>query len=166
MRGIAESEPVTGGVRLIGLNRKSQQERQAEVNVLGQGSLQIIVPHSTFEVTRAAFDVVADLAKHLRVGATLVAIQVVPYTLPLDSPPVSTQFLHRRLEELVSRSSVPVRIELLLARDREFALQQFLPEPSFILVVAERHRWWRRSAEEKLACTLKRAGHKVALVMI
>lgn len=167
MRGITEWDRVARGVGLTSLDEKDHQERQREVNAAaGRGPLQVVVPGSSLELTRAALDAVADLAKNLQAGATLVAVQVVPHTLPLDSPPVSSQYYRRRLEEIVSRSPVPVRIELLLARDKEFALQQFLPHASLILVVAKRHRWWRKSAEEKLACALRRAGHKVALVMI
>ena len=155
MRVVTELNRVA---REVELNSSDEKEHR--------GSLQIVVPGSTLELTRAALDTVADLAKNLQAGATLVAVQVVPYTLPLDRPPVSSQFYRRRLEELVSGSPVPVRIELLLARDKEFALQQFLPRPSLIVVAAKRHRWWRKSAEEKLACALRRAGHKVVLVMI
>jgi len=132
----------------------------------GRGPLQIVVPGSSLKLTRAAVDVVADLATSLQAGAALVAVQIVPYTLPLDRPPVCSQFYRRRLEELVSSSPVPVKTELLLARDQELALQRFLPTASFILVAARKRRWWRKSEGEKLASALERAGHRVALVMI
>ena len=130
------------------------------------GSLQIVVPGSSLDLTRAALDAVSNLAKSLQVGTTLVSVQVVPYTLPLDSPPISSRFYSRCLEEIVSRVPLPLRIELLLARDHESALKQYMPRPSTVLIVARTHRWWRKSAEEKLACALRRAGHKVALVTI
>ena len=167
MRQITEWDRVARGSESASADKKDHLERPREANTaIGRGSLQIVVPGSSLELAQAAVDTVADLATNLQAGAALVAIQVVPYTLPLENPPVSSQFYRRRLEEMVSRSPVPVRVELLLARDQEFALQRFLPHASVILVPARRRRWWWKSKEEKLACALRRAGHKVALVMI
>jgi hypothetical protein len=167
LKGITEWDRVVHGIGLASPDEKDRQERPREVSAaIGRGPLQVVAPGSSLELSRAALDTVADFAMSLQAGATLVAVQVVPYTLPLDSPPVSSQFYCRRLEEIVSRSPVPVRTELLLARDQEFALQRFLPPASVILVAARRRRWGRKSAEEKLACALRRAGHRVALVMI
>jgi K+-sensing histidine kinase KdpD len=152
---------------LTGLGLEKQREPSAAADsAVDHESLHIVLIYSTYEHTRAAMNAVVELAKHLRADATLVAVQVVPYTLPLDQPHVSREFCRRRMEELVSRSPLPVRIELLLARDMEFALKQFLPPQSFVLVGVKMRRWWRRTAEEKLARALTRMGHKVALVMI
>jgi hypothetical protein len=165
VRVITERGRVGGEAGSSSSDETDRQEQDLDA-VLFPGPLQIVVPGAGLELTRAAVDAVADLAKNLQAGATLVSVQVVPFTLPLDNPPISSRFYRRCLEEIVSRIPMPLRIELLLARDQESALRQFMPKSSPVLVVARRRRWWRKSAEERLASALRRAGHKVALIMI
>jgi hypothetical protein len=164
MRGSTQSERGNGGIGIVVFNQENHPERQGEA--IAPPSLPIVVPCTTFELSQAAMKVVADFAKHLRTATTMVAVQIVPYTLPLDNPPVCSAFYRRRLQEIVSDSPVPVTIELLLARDREIALKQFLTQPSLVLVVSKGERWRRKTPEERLACALRRAGHTVALVTI
>ncbi len=167
MAGSAQVERGNEGIGAVVFSGEDRQEQSTEVDAPREaGSLPIVIPCSSSELSQAAMKVVADLSRHLRISTTLIAVQIVPYTLPLDSPPVSSAFYRRRLEEVVSACPVPVRIELLLARDRETALKQFLSCPSLILIVSRKEHWWRKTAEEQLASALRRARHTVALVTI
>ena len=124
--------------------------------------IQIIVPYTTPDLSRVALNSAATLAKGIRAEVVLLAVHVVPFPLPLDRPDVQGKHLMHLLESVAVGSSLPVRVELVLARDRTTALHRFLkPGPQVLLVT--RKRWWR-TAEEKLAGVLAQEGCNVSLI--
>jgi hypothetical protein len=89
----------------------------------------------------------------------LIVPQVVPYPLPLTSPPVLVDFNERRLRVLASHCRVETRVSIYLCRDPWETLQSVL-KPHSLVVVGTRKRWWP-TAEKRLAAKLRRAGHEV-----
>jgi hypothetical protein len=126
------------------------------------GHLQVFVPYTCPELTRAALCQAAGLTRNLSSHITLFAVHLVPYPLPLDRPDVPAAFLERKLAAVAQAASAEADVRIGFARDPGLGLEQILPHHSLI-VMATRRRWWP-TAEAKLARTLARAGHSVALV--
>jgi hypothetical protein len=126
------------------------------------GTLQVFVPYTCPELTKAALSRAAVLTQNLCAHITLFAVHLVPYPLPFDRPDVPAAFLERTLAAVAQAAGTQTDIRIGFARDAELGLEQILPHRALI-VMATRKRWWP-TAEAKLARILARAGHSVALV--
>jgi hypothetical protein len=97
----------------------------------------------------------------LNARITLLAAQVVPYPLPLESPPVPRDFQESQFAAIMRQSSVEATVRLYLCREPVETLAAVL-RPASLVVLGGRRRWWP-TAEQKLARRLRRAGHDVIL---
>lgn len=113
---------------------------------------------STFHAIEAA----ARLAEGLKARIRLVVPQVVPYSLPLEKPSVSEEFVAHQIETLVGLTTAMVDIEIYYCRRKSQALVQALDE-NCLVVIGVRKRWWQfwQSGLERLLC---RNGHQVLLI--
>src|SRR6266568_1521721 len=124
--------------------------------------LQVVIPHRSPQLTRAALRYAVNLAKDLNVRLRLVDVYVVPYGVPLDEPPVNPKYLTRRIRTLAEESTLPVSAEVVYTRDWEQGLRRVLPPASLVLFAIIRS-WWPTS-EKRLAARLRRQGHQVIWV--
>ena len=113
--------------------------------------LDINVVFTSVDATLAALKQAGKLAHRLAARITLVVLQIVPYPLPLTSPPVSQDWNERRFRVIASQSPVETTIHLYLCRDRFETLLSVL-KPGSLVVIGGRQRWWwptrkRRSQE-------------------
>ena len=129
-----------------------QQTRQAE--------LDIVIPFTTPDLTRAAVHAAGELSHGLQARIRLVKVQVVPFPADLDQPSAVLEFFKEQL--LHFESPLPIRIEIRLARDLEPALCQALNSDSLVLLATRRRPWKTRT--ERLAASLEKHGHHVLLV--
>jgi len=127
----------------------------------GESRLNIVVVFTSANATAEALKKAGNLAESLGAHISLVVPQIVPYPLPLTSPPVLLDFQEKRFREIASKSSVDVLVQLYLCRDARETLKKILT-PHSLVVVGSRKRWWPTS-EARLARQLKRAGHEVIL---
>ena len=127
-----------------------------------QSRLNISVVFTSVETTLGALKTAGALANRLSGRITLVVPQVVPFPLPLDSPPVLIDWNERRFSVIASQSPVETEVRLYLCRDRLEMLANML-SPRSLVVVGARKRWWRFTAERKVARILRRMGHEVVL---
>jgi len=128
------------------------------------GKLRVFVPYTSVEMTKAALQKAVALTGNLNAHITLFAAQVVPFPLPLYQSSVSPAFLEQRLLAIAGEAGGSIDVQVILARDLELGIQRVLP-PNSLVMVATKKRWWP-SLEAKLARTLVRAGHSVALVAV
>ena len=129
---------------------------------MGEGAdqkLNIVVVFTSVESTLAALKEAGNLANSLSARITLVVPQVVPYPLPLETPPVLVEFNENRFRVLASESPVETSVQIYLCRDRFEMLASAL-KPGSIVVVGGRKRWWP-TQDELMARQLRRAGHEV-----
>jgi hypothetical protein len=124
--------------------------------------VQLVIPHRTPKLTRAALKYAATFADGLNVRLRLIDVHVVPYGVPLDEPTVDPKYLARRLRSLAQESTIPVSAELVYARDWEQGFRRALGSASVVLIAIERS-WWRTS-EKRLAARLRKLGHQVIWV--
>jgi hypothetical protein len=121
--------------------------------------LNIAVVFTSVSSTLAALKEAGNLANSLGSRITLVVPQVVPYTLPLESPLVPLEFNENRFRVMASKSPVETSVRIYLCRDRFQTLTSVL-NPGSILVLGGRKRWWP-TKDEALARQLRRAGYEV-----
>jgi len=143
----------------LGLGVIEQAQHEAE--------LDLVVPFTTPELTRVALDAANRMGGGLNATLRLVKVQVVPFPLDLEQSPVYIDFLKNQLAQF--QSELPVAGEVRLAREFEAGLEGTLGRDS-VVILATRKRppfltlsGWR-TRNERLAATLRRAGHKVVLV--
>ncbi len=122
--------------------------------------LDLVVPFTTPELTRAALDVANRMGAGLDAALRLVKVQVVPFPLELNQSPACIDFLKKQLQQFESK--LPASGEIRLARDFLAGLEGALDADS-IVILATRRRPWRTSTE-RLAASLHRVGHKVVMV--
>jgi hypothetical protein len=114
------------------------------------------------EATAAALEKAAAMGSRLGTRITLVVPQIVPYPLPLTSPPVLTSFQEQRLQALTAGVKVDATVQVYLCRDLWDAMKAAFRLPSLV-VLGGRKRWWR-AKEQRLAGKLRRAGHDVLFI--
>jgi hypothetical protein len=122
--------------------------------------LNISVIFTSVEPTLAALRKAGALASSLGARITIFAPQVVPYPLPLESPPVLLDWSERRFSVIAAASPVETSVCIYLCRDRAAALRDAL-KPRSVVVIGGRRGWRPFSAEKSLARRLRRAGHEV-----
>ena len=125
-------------------------------------AVQVVIPHKTAELTRAALNYAATLANGLNVRVRLIDVHVVPYGVPLDEPTVNPKHITRRLRNLALESNLEVSAEVVYSRDWELGLRRVLGPGSLVLMAIKR-AWWRTS-EKRLAARLRKIGHQVIWV--
>jgi hypothetical protein len=125
--------------------------------------LDISVVFTSVTATLGALKEAGNLAKSLGARITLIVPQIVPYPLPLSSPPVPVDFSERRLWVIANNCRVETRVSIYLCRDALEALQSVL-QPASLVVVGKRKskRWWP-TAETRLAGKLRHLGHQVVV---
>lgn len=121
--------------------------------------LEVVVVFTSVEGTIAALKSASNLVRGLRAHITLVVPQIVPYALPLESPPTLLDFSQRRLSEIASESRVETIVRLYLCRNPLETVTAVL-KPRSLVVVGSHRRWWP-TREQSLARKLQRAGHEV-----
>jgi hypothetical protein len=126
--------------------------------------LRLTVVYTTPEATLIALQTAGALAKSLRAQIELLAIEQVPFRVPLNEPPIPVTFLNSALSALLPEAALDVEqvnIRTWLCRDRRQCLQQIL-SPRSLVVLAGRSGWW--SKEKSLELWLTRHGHQVVFV--
>lgn len=121
--------------------------------------LEIAVVFTSVAQTITALKKAGGLANRLGAKITLLVPQVVPYPLPLESPPVLIGFNERRFRVIAAESPVETSVQVYLCRDRMETLEAVLP-PRSLVVIGGRRRWWP-TWEMRLARRLRRGGHEV-----
>jgi len=124
--------------------------------------LNIAVVFTSVEPTLLALKEAGSLANSLSARITLMVPQVVPYPLPLETPPVLVEFNEHRFRVIASESLVETSVQIYLCRDRMEMLLGML-SPNSLVVIGGRKKWWP-TTEKLMARRLRQAGHKVILI--
>ena len=122
-------------------------------------SLDVAVVFTTAAATVAALRMADALARQLGASVRMLVPQVVPYPLPLQSPPILLDFSEQRFREIALESGVGTMVQIYLCRDKLETLKSVLAARS-VVVIGGRKRWWP-TAESRLARKLRRVGQEV-----
>src|SRR5262245_14296641 len=125
------------------LSRAARRPEPPRTEETGSG-LGVTVVFTSVDATLAALKKAGALANSLNAHITLVVPQLVPYPLPLDSPPVLLDFNERRFRVIASQSPVDTAVQIYLCRDRLETLTKILM-PHSLVVLGARKKWWPSS---------------------
>jgi hypothetical protein len=126
-------------------------------------ALGLAVVFTSVAATLAALKHASILARSLTGKITLLVPQIVPYPRPLTSPPALIDWSERRFRAIAAVSPVDTAVRIYLCRDRDETLLSVLPRRALV-VIGGSARWWRLTAERRLARKLRNAGHEVILI--
>jgi hypothetical protein len=129
-----------------------------------ESPLDLVVPYTSPAPTARALAAAAELARGFEAAVTLMAVYVLPYPSPLECQDGIRKRLEAELTAVARTSPVPVRVQLVFARDRADAYIGLLQRHSLV-VIGTKDRWWR-TREERLARRLTAGGHSVAVVKV
>lgn len=121
--------------------------------------VQIVVVYTSHEAAANGLKAVGALVHDLNAQVEMVVPQVVPYPLPLSSPPVLIRFNESRYRALAVQAPVPVSVHVYLCRDRLEMLKSLLPATAIVLIGRDRGGWF--SSGSRLARQLRRRGYSV-----
>ncbi len=125
--------------------------------------LDLVVPFTTPQLTGVALKAARRMGAGLDAEIRLVRVQVVPFPLDPDSPPVPVAFLEQQLDRLARGGcAMPTTHEIRLARDFEAGLLSTLRFRSLIVIASKKRPW--RTRTERLAASLRLAGYTVVMV--
>jgi hypothetical protein len=140
-----------------------EEDKEPKLQTASPGlSLSVSVIFTSMNWTLKALEKALQLANRLHTGIEILVLQVVPFALPLDKPPVQVEIFAKGLEEIASRFPGKTQISVYLCRDRGEALKRILNR-NYPVVMGFRKRWWP-SRDERLARELRRGGYDVQLV--
>jgi len=125
-------------------------------------NLRVNVVYTTPESTQASLKLASLLAQDLGADLELLVPHVVPYPLPLNRPDTPAAFTEDFLARLVRPIDVDVRVKVLLCRDREETIPQWLPSQA--ITVIGRKRRWGPDSFWRLIRAIRRKGHHVIVV--
>ena len=136
-------------IQCVGTAPATSVHRPIEINVVLDG----------LENAAGVLELATGLARGIHAKLAVHFAQVVPYPLPLKSPPVPVEIAEKNLLDLASKQPVETSANIYLCRDRSETIRHAL-KPESIVIFALPHRWWR-SFERTLAKQLIRDGHRV-----
>jgi hypothetical protein len=143
---------------------RQQIQRQPALTVAEPASqaaeLDLVIPFTTPGLTRAAINAANRMGAGLNAALRLVRVQVVPFELDLNRPPVFIDFLKEQLAGF--ESALPIGGEVRLARDFEDGLKGTLGPDSVVILATKRRPW--RTNTERLSRSLRRSGYRTVLV--
>src|SRR5690349_81175 len=96
------------------------------------GELRVFVPHTSRQLTKACLSAVSALTSNLGARVTVLAVQIVPFPLPLDRPDVAPQFVERELIALAREIEAPVDVQVMIARDLDTGMRRGLAPGSLV----------------------------------
>jgi hypothetical protein len=129
---------------------------------IADSELSVFVVFTSNDWTLRALEKAREIAKPLGANIVVVALQVVPFPLPLSEPPVSMEFVIRRFEENSNEFPDGTQVAAYLCRNPLEALKRILPLHCPV-VMGVRKRWLP-SRDEKMARMLRRAGYRLTLI--
>jgi hypothetical protein len=124
-------------------------------------SLRIYVLFTEMTETTTALRSAVALSANLPARIVLLVPVTVPHPLPLERPPVSLNFVCRRIRELASAVTIPIEALVYLSRDPHQAVIDML-SPASLIVIGSRSRWPFEKSK-RFARKLRRRGHHVVL---
>ena len=126
-------------------------------------ALSVFVVFTSIPSTLAALQQAGTMAKSLGAHIKLLVPQVVPYPLPLNSPPCPLESSEKRFRVLAGQCPIRASVHIYLCRDSAAMLNSVLAPGSIVVLGGKVRPFWP-TREQKLARQLRKAGMEVLLV--
>jgi len=125
------------------------------------GRLRIHVLFTNPGDTRAALNAAVEMAAGLETEIAVIVSQIVPFQLPIDSPPVPLEFASEQIRRLAESAHTELKGYIFLCRNPIEMLLQELPPHALVVIGVRPH--WPFGKSKRLAKALRRNGHEVIL---
>ena len=133
--------------------------RRSLAGPVPEGSLEVVVLHTTIPGTLTSLKRAGELAAGLAASIRLLVLNVVPYPLPVESPQVPVAFTQRRFTTIACDARVDTVVDIRLGREKASMMEAAL-KPHSVVVLERRRNWWPHPTR-RLAKRLERLGHQV-----
>jgi len=140
--------------------RRQSAAGQADAAAKHQSELDLVVPFTTPDLTRAALAAAARMSAGLNARVRLLRVHIVPAPLDIVQSPIEINFLKEQLSALMP--DIPASRELRFARDWSAGLLTTITGESLVVLAAPRRLW--KTKNERLAAALARTGYRVVLI--
>jgi hypothetical protein len=120
----------------------------------------VFVLFTSMDRTLKALEKASQLAQSLHRSIEILVVQTVPFALPLEAPPVSNEFLVKRLGEMADRFPIQIKISAYLCRDPMIALKRILKRNCQVVLGVPKTSWWP-TRHHKLVRKLSHTGFDV-----
>jgi len=127
-----------------------------------QSRCRVYIVFTDLKGSAAALEVAAELTANLEIDLAMVAVQTVPFVLPLSDPPVSLDFKMCQLRDLIKSTGLQVQATIYLCRDDTETLLRILPPAALVVMGMKKSRLPSRA--KYLAGVLERHSHQVLRV--
>jgi hypothetical protein len=128
-------------------------------NLASNSKFTIHVVFTTASATTTALRAARELASQMDARLVVLIPEVIPFSLPLNCPPVAPRFVEDKIRTLAEGLPDDLEVRILVCRDRAEALNRTLQPKSLILMCGRERRWL--NADASLARTLRRNSHHV-----
>src|SRR5262245_47443789 len=122
----------------------------------------VYVVFTDLKGSAAALKAAAELTANLEIDLAMVAMQTVPFALPLSDPPISLDFKLFQILDLIELTGLHVQATIYLCRDEAETLLRILPPTSLVVMGLKKSRL--PSRVKHLAGVLERHSHQVLRV--
>ena len=134
-------------------------QAQIQVNPTVSVQIELVVPFTTPELTRAALTTAERYSIGLNAAVRLIKVLVVPFPNELEYPAIAIPFLREQLGSF--ECALPVKAELYSAREEQATILRLTHAGSVVLIASKKRPWLTR--EERLASALRKAGTRVVV---
>jgi hypothetical protein len=139
-------------------SQRDFQGRDVQQQARPGAQLDLVVPFTTPRLTETALRAAARLGAGLDSAVRVVKVQVIPFPLDMNHPPVPVEFLEEQLESFRGAASH----EVCFAREFEQGLRSVLRFRSLVVMAFQKRPW--RTHTERVAASLRMAGYTVVMV--
>jgi soluble P-type ATPase len=129
-----------------------------------EAHLAYVVIFTSVSQTLKAYERALDLAKPLGAGVIVLAVQVIPFALPIDEPPVSFEFIVDQFETQALDKYGEPHIVAYLCRDPLEVYKRILNRFSPVVIGTEKRKRWLPTREKRLARKLRRMGIRTVMI--
>jgi hypothetical protein len=120
----------------------------------------VFVIFTSINGTLKALQKALEIAQPVEAAVAVVALQVVPFPLPLDEPPVPMEFVVKRFQEMAGTISGDTIVSAYLCRNPMEAFKRVLKHNCPVVIGGKKR--WLPGRDERLARKLRRAGYDVS----
>jgi hypothetical protein len=122
------------------------------------GPNEIVVLYKQSGLMAVGLDFATTLVQELSVPFRLLEMRVVPHGIPLDIPARRTR-LENNLRRIAKKSAVPIRTDVILARNWEQGIRRALRSRSVVLIPIQESS--RTRQDKRMAERMRKCGHQV-----
>jgi hypothetical protein len=143
-------------------DNRLEEAKKPDINPERGGMISVVF--TSEKLTLRALEKAREMTKQSGASIAVIAVQAVPFILPIDRTSRPIEFVIRRFEKTISIFPEKIRVLVYICRDRFDAYKRAL-KPHVPTFIGIRKKWWP-TRDQRLARKLHRAGYNVIIVEV